>query len=89
MANFIISYDLRQHRDYQRLINAITGNYRIHSKVLESVWYVKSAQTATQIRDYLKMYIDADDGLAVFDITNDAWATWNCNHETMQRLWNS
>lgn len=89
MANFIVSYDLRQERDYQKLINAIKKNYRIHSRVLESVWYIKSAETAVQIRDYLSMYIDSDDGIAVFDMTRNAWATHNCNADTMQRLWHS
>ncbi|HHE3599706.1 hypothetical protein ACFGYR_04000 [Pasteurella multocida] len=88
MANFIVSYDLRNHRDYTKLIQAIRETYRLHSKVLESVWYIKSTQSAVQIRDYLRQYIDGDDGIAVFDITNNSWATWNCNHEEMQRLWN-
>ncbi|KGQ64551.1 MULTISPECIES: hypothetical protein [Gallibacterium] len=86
MSNLIISYDLRNQRDYQSLYNAIStlGNT---SKVLESVWYVRSQYTAVQCRDYLMKYLDNDDGIAVWDCTNNTWATYGVNVERMKQLW--
>lgn len=86
MLNLVISYDLRNQRDYQSLYDAIKslGNA---SLVLESVWYVKSKYTAQQCRYYLVNYIDKDDGIAVWDCNNNTWATFNANAEEMKQLW--
>lgn len=84
--NMIISYDLRKQKDYKTLIDAIQKLGQA-SRVLESVWYVRTEYTAVQIRDYLKNYIDNDDGVAVFDCSNNTWATSRVNAEKMKSLW--
>ena len=86
MSNMIISYDLRNHRDYTKIQQAI-AKLGTASKVLESVWYVQTPFSAIQCRDFLQKNIDSDDGVAVFDCSNNTWATWRCNHEEMKRLW--
>ncbi len=88
MNNLVISYDLRKQRNYQQLYDAIAslGNAE---KVLESVWYVNSAYSVVQCRDYLRRYIDSDDGLVVFDCTNNAWATSNASTSIMNFWWNN
>ncbi|MBV7388990.1 hypothetical protein KRX11_10135 [Pasteurellaceae bacterium TAE3-ERU1] len=86
MRNLIISYDLRNQRDYSRIIMAIQ---RLgHSeKVLESLWYLKTDYSAAYCRDILMQSIDKDDGVAVFDCTDNTWATYNCNTNLIERLW--
>lgn len=86
MSNMIISYDLRNHRDYTKIQQAI-AKLGTASKVLESVWYVQTPFSAIRCRDFLQKNIDSDDGVAVFDCSNNTWATWRCNHEEMKRLW--
>lgn len=41
MANLIITYDLRNQRDYKTLIDAIKS-YGTYAKLFESVWYIRS-----------------------------------------------
>ena len=69
MSNMIISYDLRNHRDYTKIQQAI-AKLGTASKVLESVWYVQTPFSAIQCRDFLQKNIDSDDGVAVFDCSN-------------------
>ena len=57
MANLIITYDLRNQRDYKTLIDAIKS-YGTYAKLFESVWYIRSrTHTAEQCRDYLLQFI--------------------------------
>lgn len=75
MSNLIVTYDLRNHRDYKTLIEAIKS-YGTYAKIFESVWYVRSKNhTATQCRDYLLQFIDSDDRLGVFDCSKNKFAT--------------
>ena len=74
MATMMIGYDLNgQAKDYEDLIATIKnlGAWWHH---LDSTWLVKSAMTATAVRDRLKPYLDADDELLVIDVTGDARA---------------
>ena len=86
MNNIIISYDLRHQRDYDKLIDTIKL-LGFASRVLESLWYVKTDFSASDCINILKSHIDYDDGIAVFDCSNNRWATWCANHEMMQSLW--
>lgn len=62
---FLITYDLRKPgRDYRALHQAIQAfGKTIHP--LESVWFIGSSATASQIRDTLIEHIDASDKLLV------------------------
>lgn len=84
--NMVISYDLRNQRDYKTLIDSIK-ELGTASKVLESVWYVRTIYSAVQCRDHLRNHIDKDDGIAVFDCSNNTWATYGANAEKMKSLW--
>lgn len=76
MALFVLSYDLRKKRDYQKLYDELAKFKAV--KILESLWCFNRSDTkAKDLRDYFKSFIDSDDGLVVFDV-ND-WATARCN----------
>ncbi|MBA4109782.1 MAG: SinR family protein [Leptothrix sp. (in: Bacteria)] len=74
MAVFLVSYDLDQPgRDYPRLYEALKS-LGVKSKPLESVVFISSNYTATQIRDYLQSHIDSNDKLLVVQVAGDvAW----------------
>lgn len=74
MALFFIEYDLRKRKDYPELIAELERIGAI--RYLKSAWCVKRADTVTpkELRDHLKKFIDADDGLMVALVTN--WASW-------------
>lgn len=80
MALFLLSYDLRNDRDYQTLYDELAEFKAI--RVLESCWCFKRFNTdAKNLRNYFSKFIDSDDGLWVSEIAiNDdgvpQWAGW-------------
>lgn len=74
MAKVLITYDLKKHKDYPRLIEELK---RLGAcSPLLSVWVLNSSNTDAQLRDHLKQYIDSDDKLLVVGL-NGGWASWN------------
>lgn len=70
---YCISYDLRQPgRNYDELISAIKG-FGTWWHQTESVWFIKSEKYSSDIRDYLKQYIDNNDKIFVIKVDNN-WA---------------
>ena len=66
MKVYQINYDLRNQRNYPKLINQIKA-YGTYAKPLESCWVIATDQTARQVRDNLASVMDADDpGLVQF-----------------------
>lgn len=73
MALFFLDYDLRKARNYQELYDQLKDFDAVH--VLESTWCFNRFNTsASGLRDYFMQFIDADDGLAVTEVTD--WATY-------------
>lgn len=87
MPSYIVCYDLRAPgRNYEPLYNRLR-QYPNWAKVTESNWVLTTGWTATQIRDDLTGYIDANDRLFVVksgieaawrnSICQDAWLRTN------------
>ncbi len=76
MTLYFLEYDLRSHREYERLYGELDRFRAV--RVLESCWCFNRYNTSpAQLRDYFKQFIDADDGLAVSEVSG--WATFNAN----------
>ena len=69
MPYYVISYDLRNKRNYQPLYDVL--NEWKAARLLESLWLAHLKGPATAVRDILKAKIDSDDGLAVVELAND------------------
>jgi hypothetical protein len=69
-----VNYDLIKYKDYPKLWEALEelGARR----VLLSTWVLKTTSTASEVRAYLRQFIDADDRLLVTKMTSD-WAGRN------------
>lgn len=81
MNTYLISYDLiRPGKDYSNLIAHLKG-YGKWARPLESVWVVKSALTAEQIRNAARAHMDANDKMLVIDVTKRAAAWVNLSQE--------
>ena len=73
MSVYVVTYDLRQPgRNYSVLYAAL--NMYEHCHGLESVWFVDSSKTATNIRDHLNNQIDANDMVFVGELQKH-WAS--------------
>lgn len=84
MACYLISYDLRKAKDYERLYDAIKS-YGTWAHVLESSWAVETDKTATNLRDHLAEFIDSDDGLFVVKSAGEAaWRNVLCKNEWLK-----
>ena len=84
MKSYVISYDLRNSRNYDDLYTALK-NYPNWGHVLESVWVIKSDDSATTIRAYLKAKMDNDDGLFVVESANvAAWSHVICKNDWLR-----
>jgi len=75
MACYIIGCSLKAPgRDYIDLVEAIDRVGAAAWPCLESTWIVNSDKTASQIRDELKLYLEASDELIVAELAgNAAW----------------
>lgn len=81
MSTYIVSYDLREGHEYEALYEGIKS-YGTWAHILESVWAVVTDQTATQVRDYLRVRMDNDGGLFVVKSGHGAaWQNVLCKNE--------
>lgn len=68
---YLVTYDLsRPGQSYDNLINAIKL-YPNATHVMQSVWFLKSANTASQIQVDLKRYMDANDLIFITEIPSN------------------
>lgn len=85
MNTYIISYDLRDQKNYPKLYEAIK-TYWTRAKILDSVWVVKSSETASWVFTHLSKFTDSDDGLFVIKSWYNAhWKNLECSDEWLQK----
>lgn len=74
MPHYIVSYDLRNARDYEPLYAYLRS--RIYAvRPLESVWLIETKLTASELRDEMKKRMDKDDGVLV--VSTKLPAAWS------------
>lgn len=84
MACYIVTYDLRNNRDYDSLIEAIK-EYGTWAKIMRSTWAVVTSQTSTEVRDNLKSHMDSDDRIFVAKSSGvAAWSNVECSDEWLK-----
>ena len=84
---YIVSYDLGQpQRDYEDLRKKIQS-YGIWAKPLESLWLIKTNETASSIMEKLKTSIDKDDKLLIIEVKNH-WSGLHLSDEVVKWMKN-
>lgn len=81
MNTILLSYDLNKPvQDYQGVWDKLKsyGTYWHH---LDSLWIIRTSESAVQVRDALTPYLDSNDELLVVNITDDP-AAWRGFSET-------
>lgn len=80
MKTFLISYDLgspETYDDYKLLFQYIKS-YDLWAHPLQSVWFVTTDKTLSQVRDEIKNgNVDKNDKVLIIDVTKTGWATSN------------
>lgn len=76
MAVHWVNYDLNKSgQDYTKLIEYLKS-HQGWAKPLKSSFFVKTALSASQLRDGIKAHIDANDGVLVAAVTGQNWASF-------------
>lgn len=67
MTTFVLTYDLIKKKDYQTLWDELArlGAHR----ALESFWLISLNNTAKEVHDHFKGFVDSDDRLWVSELT--------------------
>lgn len=70
MTSYVVSYDLKQPgRDYEPLwteLKRLDGH-----RTLESLWLVAVTNTATELKDHISKFVDANDAIWVLELTKN------------------
>ena len=83
---YIISYDLRKERDYEKLYEVIK-EYGTWARILKSTWAIFTSESADEIFNNLKDVLDDDDGLFVIQSgTESAWYNINCRNTWLKKF---
>lgn len=70
MTTFVITYDLKTPgQDYQTLYDEL--NRLSAHRALESFWLLSVNNTAQEVHDHLKSFIDSNDSLFVAELTKN------------------
>ena len=71
MTTYTVSYDLIKKKDYQLLWDELErlGAHRTQ----ESYWLIAVNNTAQELHNHLKSFIDADDRIWVSELTKNYW----------------
>jgi hypothetical protein len=73
MSTFIISYDLNNAKNYDKLHKAINAFHNV-CPVLKSAWMIETQVTSLSIATYLNSFIDDDDEILVSEIVDGSTA---------------
>lgn len=85
MSTFIISYDLAQGGDYNKLQEAIKS-YGTWAHITESTWAIVTEKTHTEVRDHLNTFLIKGSRLIVIKSgTVGAWNNVICSNEWLQK----
>lgn len=68
MTTFMVSYDLKKPgKDYPKLWEELE-RLKAH-RTLESFWLVSASNTAKEVHDHLKGFVDQNDSMWVLELT--------------------
>lgn len=71
MARYIVTYDLVNRKDYSPLLNKMKS-YKSWAHPLESVWIIKTNETASEIKESISNFLSENDKLLVMKTTQGA-----------------
>lgn len=87
MNCYIISYDLAnaEANDYEKLVKTIRS-YKTYAHILDSLWAVKTDETATELRNKLKKCTKQHDRIFVIKSgVASAWSNVICKNEWLKK----
>jgi len=75
MKTLMVSYDLKTPgQKYDPIYEYLKG-FDGWAHALDSLWFVRTDKSPSEVRDELGAIIDANDHVLVLDVTGDDWAS--------------
>lgn len=88
MSNFIISYDLNgQHPTHAEMDKNIEQLGEPYARILETVWYVGSSRTVSQIHDYVNSILSENDSLLVIEGDEASFRNLLIDDQALVQAW--
>ena len=84
--NLVVSYDLHKPEQNYDAVQDRIKSLGAWARVQRSVWYVKSAVSASDAVTHIWAAMDANDSLIVFDLANNTAAWMNLDPQVSQFL---
>lgn len=80
MASFLITYDTHNGRNYQSFYDGMANKNGV--RIAESVWGIELNNTVSEVRDWVKDLLDADDTIVVVQLKPKL--SWGTRHATKE-----
>ena len=90
MANYFVSYDLNGRSPTHAEMDVHLKKLgRCVHRVLETVWYVETSKSQTDLFSYVESVLSANDRILVIEASNCRWRNLLVADKAMQDCWNS
>lgn len=90
MPNYFVSYDLNGSKPTHAEMDAhIKKLGRCALRVLETVWYIRSAKTKDQMYDYVNSILSVNDSVLVIVASDITWRNLRVSDQSIQDCWNA
>ena len=88
MANYLVSYDLNgsvpTHQQMDEHMSEAGWSY---GRILETVWYVGTHETANQIFEHVNVLLSNEDQLIVVRCDEAVWRDLLISDDSLERSW--
>lgn len=81
---FIVSYDLFNEKDYDKIEKSIEATSNGFTKLLFTVFIIRSSKSFIELRDTLEKALDKDDKMLVSEVDVCRIASYNLEDEAIQ-----
>lgn len=86
MSPYVVTYDLHQAGQNYDCLIAKLKTYPVFWHIQQSVWIIRTSESASQVRDKLSSCLDSNDKLVVARLSGDAaWTGYSMGDSSWLR----
>jgi len=88
MANYIVSYDLNgPYPTHKQIDDHMAKSGWTRGRILETVWYVATESTASEVFKYINIILSANDRLIVVKAELASFRNLLINNDSLKTAW--
>ena len=89
MARYFLSYDLNGSTPtHSEMDKHLEKSFSSRQRILETVWFVCSNKTTSQVFDYVNSILSNNDRLIVIEANSGVWRNLLGGDQTLLKKWN-